>query len=335
MGKETKITIKYRDGELPEQIGGLLSNADETDLRILVTLLMLSDKESHTAPTSSLHTILGLEKSEVTASLKFWRGAGVIENCAAGAKGAAAPDEKKTRQGESASAPLHRNGVVEKSGTLDSYSSAELADIMERRLVSPQFIDEAQRVMGKMFRTYDTGILVGIVERLGFEEEAVLVILNYIAQKGKKTLRYAETLAIALYDEGITDTASVVERISRMERSGEVISQIKSLYGIGERALTATEKKLFAAWTETFAYDIDVIRMAYDITVDNTQKPVPKYTNGILERWHSEGLRTSDDVRRFLDRQSEQKRSDGKTAKSYDVDDFFEAALQRSLEELK
>ena len=56
--------------------------------------------------------------------------------------------------------------------------------------------------------------------------------------------------------------------------------------------------------------------------------------NTILERWYTEGLRTADEVRRYLDRQASDKNG-GTVAKSYDADDFFEAALKRSYEELK
>lgn len=336
MAKENRIKLKYRHGKLPEELDGLLSKADDVDLKVLVTLSMLAKKETGEADVGAVCTVLKMDLGDVKASLKFWRGAGVVcdvtersveADTEAGVKATEEPKGKKP-------AAAHRGGVIEQSNVTDDYSSGELADIMENRIVSPALVDEAQRIFGKMFRTYDIGILVGIVERLGFEEEAVLLILNYVAGKGKKTMRYAETLAMALYDEGLTDTASVSERISRMERSGEIVGQIKSLLGIGDRALTASEKRFFTAWTEKYAYDIEVIRLAYDITVDNTQKALPKYMNAILERWYTEGLRTADEVRRYLDRQAAEK-SGSTVTKSYDTDDFFEAALKRSYEELK
>lgn len=333
MGKESGIKIKYRNGNIPKKLAETLKEADETDLRILVSLLMLADGDGAVS-LDALPETVGFSDADVKGSVKFWRGAGFIESAEASAK----KTEKSVSDAESKEKEAvtvktaHRNGVVETSSDMKEYSSSELAGIMERRVVSAQFVDEAQRVLGKIFRTYDTGILVGMVDRLGFEEEAVLVILNYIAGKGKKTLRYAETVAIALYDEGITETAAVVERIDRMEKASETVSKIKIMFGIGDRALTSTEKKMFAAWTEKLCFEAEVIKMAYDITVDNTQKPLPRYTNGILERWYSEGLRTADDVRKFIDKQSEGK---SQAAKSYDADDFFEAALQRSYEDIK
>ena len=357
MAKATKLTIQYRLGRLPEHLSELLANADETDLRVLLTLQMLADEQG-VAETTELASRLSITEAEVSASLKFWRGAGVLALSSAKAKTEKIEKTEKTEKIEktektektekiekiektaeprsaepAAKTPTaHRGGVIEQSGNLQSYTSSELADLIESRRVSAEFIDEAQRVMGKMFRAYDTGVLVGIVDRLGFEEAAVLAMLAYIVQKGKKTVRYAEQMAISFYDEGITETADVLARLQRMEQSGEAIQKIRVLYGAAGRELTTSEKKLFTAWCEKLAYDIDVIRMAYDITVDNTQKPVPKYTNSILEAWYAAGLRTAEDVRAHLE--AEKKSKSGVSEKSYDVDEFIEAALKRSYEEM-
>ena len=326
MGKITKLTIQYRGGTLPEQLGTLLENADETDLRILVALQMLAD-EHGIAPTASLASLLGISEGEVSASLKFWRGAGVLATGAA----SKAKQDPETAPKRPQVPTAHRGGALEQSATLPQYSASELADLIERRQISASFIDEAQRVMGKIFRAYDTGVLVGIVDRLGFEEAAVLAILAYMVQKGKKTVRYAEQIAISFYDEGITDTADVLERLHRMEQAGEVVQKIRVLFGAANRELTTTEKRLFSSWCEKLAYDIEVIRMAYDITVDTIQKPAPKYANSILEAWHAAGLRTADDVRRHLEQEKKDKtEKSGDIAKTYELDDFFEAALKRS-----
>ncbi|MBQ2999491.1 MAG: DnaD domain protein [Clostridia bacterium] len=331
MSKSSKLTIQYRSGRLPEALGELLANADETDLRVLIAAQMLAD-ENGVLETGELASTLSLSEGEVSASLKFWRGAGVL-TASSSKKKTAATLEKTPEKAPEKAPTAHRAGAIEQSGNLPSYTTSELADLIEQRRVSAEFIDEAQRVMGKVFRTYDTGVLVGIVDRLGFEEAAVLAMLAYIVQKGKKTLRYAEQMAISFYDEGITDTADVLERLGRMERSGEVIGKIRVLYGAAGRELTTSEKRLFTAWTEKLAYDIEVIRMAYDITVDAIQKPVPKYTNSILEAWYAQGLRTADEVRSYLDAEKKKKDS-GASEKSYDIDEFIEAALKRSYEEM-
>lgn len=341
MGKITKLALRVPENDLPENLSELLCDADEGDLRLLIAAMLLARKEGGTIDVSALGTLAGLDQTEVDASLKFWRGAGILGPARSkrggepkGTTREREEKEKEKKEAVPAPADAHRNGALERTAALGGYSSAELAALMESRRVSAQFIDEAQRVMGKIFRAYDVGILVGIVDQLGFEEAAVLGILGYAAAKGKKTLRYAEQMALAFYDEGLTDTGSVMERLSRMERAAETVGKIKTLFGMGSRELTATEKRLFTTWTERYAYDLAVVRLAYDITVDTIQKPVPKYAGSILDKWHAEGLRTAEEVRHYIEK-DKQERAGGEVAKSYDVEDFFEAALRRSYEDLK
>ena len=91
MGKITKLTLSYRGGVLPAQLGSLLDNADENDLKVLVALQMLADPESGVAPVGELASLLGCSEAEASASLKFWRGAGVLTT----AGNAKAPKEQK------------------------------------------------------------------------------------------------------------------------------------------------------------------------------------------------------------------------------------------------
>lgn len=331
-----KINLKYGKGKLPENLGSILAAADEQDLRILVALLMSADDEGTVNDDTPMAQALGLEKSDIAASLKFWRGAGVISSPSAKASKRSVAendrgsDEKSnTVRGNIPTA--HRGGAVAKSNGVSTYATEELAELFERRKISAQFIDEAQRVVGKTFNSYDTGIVAGLVDQFGFEEEAVLAILAYVTSHGKKSLRYSEKLALGFYDEGLTTAAQVVERINLIERSNDTIQKIKQLFGIGSRELSRTEKTLFETWTQKFGYDIEVIRKAYDITVDTIHKPVPKYTSVILEKWYAEGLKTADDVCAY--EQAQKKERNGED-KSYDLDDFFEAALNRSLEDL-
>ena len=318
-----KIVLKYTKGEIPENLADLLANADEQDLRILIALTMAADAEGEVEDTAILKELLGLELPEIEASVKFWRGAGIVS---------AAKGSSKKQKASSEIKSAHRAGAVEKNTGVSPYATEELAALFERRRVSAQFIDEAQRVVGKTFNSYDTGIVAGIVDQLGFDEEAVLHILAYCVGIGKKSLRYSEKLALGFYDDGITTTAEVSARIARIEQSAEIIGQIKQLFGASGRELSKTEKGLFEKWTQRFGYDLEVIRLAYDITIDNIQKPAPKYADAILERWNAEGLKNADEVADFEQRK---KQGSADEAKSYDLDDFYEAALERSFKDLK
>ena len=351
MAKVSKnITIKYRNSLLPENLGEVLSNADENDLKVLIALMMAADENGEVNGELPLADALGDPSINVDAAIKFWRGAGIISSPAVTKKKTVAPEKSEAQAPEQKTEALseqtppgvesaHRNGAVEQNTGVSNYRTGELADLFEKRAVSAEFIDEAQRVFGKTFNSYDTNIVVGLVDQLGFDEEAVLSILAYVVRIGKKGVRYCEKVALNLYDDGYTKGAEVENRIAVIERSAHIISKIKQLYGIGDRSLSQTEKTLFNKWTQDYGYDIDIIKFAYDITVDRTQKGAPKYTNAIIEGWHNEGLTTLEAIKEFeqrkRDAQAATKENAANGDKSYDLDGFVEAALKRSFEDLK
>ena len=315
MKKNEKINISYAAPAPTASLITSLKAADEADLLVLLTLALHKDNEE--LDLEAVRTSLELSDEEFAASIKYWRGAGILKKSKATAT--AQKTEKKLERAEAA----------------PSYSSSELVSLIEKRKVTTEFIDNAQRIMGRMFSTRDMNTLIGMVEYIGFDEDCVLEILSYIAGLEKKTLKYAESIAYALYDEGITDKAALTERLEVMKKARSVRGKVEAMFGMTGRALTAREKKFLTAWTETMRFDEEVIKLAYDITVDNTHEPSVAYANSILDSWHKLGLRTADEVKAEIEKgKSAKKSAKAGSAKSFDTDEFFEAALKRSLEEL-
>ena len=322
-----KKKIKYKNGEMPANIASILANADEQDLRILVLMMMSADDSGEVSEDISIEELLDIPSEKVNASIKFWSGAGIV--------GASRATKKKLDEKQPLAIPTaHRNGAVESNG-VEVYGSAELATLIEKRAVTACFVDEAQKVFGKTFNAYDTNVVVGLVDQYGFEEEAVLAILAYVLRLGKRGVKYAEKIAIGLYDDGYTTAADVVDRINSIEQAKENVYKIKQMFGFGARELTKSEKDIFSKWTQTYGYDTDIIRIAYDITVNSIQKPVPKYTDKIIEKWYSEGLRTLADVEAYEEKKKDAPKDSAEPQKSYEIDDFFDAALKRSFKDLK
>lgn len=341
MGRAVKKTLKYGRGRLPNNLAEILSNADENDLKILIALLMAADEKGESAEDFSIADTLGIDEATVNASLKFWRGAGIIGAAKGTARTQKTEEVKAEDMPSAAEKPLlqtaHRDGAVERSMGLAPYNSDELASLFEKRKITAEFIDEAQRVFGKTFNSNDTGIVAGLIDQFDFDEAAVLAILSYVVRLDKRTMRYAERVALSFYDAGCTHTAEVVERIAFIERSREAVSKIKQIFGFGSRELSRTEKTCFERWTQEFEYDENIVRLAYDITVDRTGKAAPKYTDAILSEWHAAGLRTPEAIEKYED---DKKGNGGGSApssvgKSYVFDDFFDAAVKRGLDDIK
>ncbi len=317
MAKKTNIYIASDIAS--ERYTEAAVGADGTDLAVLGAAVLLCSQVDG-LDISVLEDLGKFDEADIRASVKYWKGAGVFVS---------APST--VHIGETA----HKEGAVTHT-SVEKYTNDELADVLTSR-VSEAFVDEAQKALGKMFNNGEVGKLVGIVDQLGFEEEAVLAILSYCVRIGKKSLSYAEKIAISFHDEDILGAEAVHAQIDYLERKNTATEKVRALFGFGGRALSATEKKLFGTWTVDYGFDMEVITYAYDLTVDAIQVPAPKYTDKILTKWYQAGLKTLSEIKSFA---SEEKKkvpafksvdSKGKdAAKNAEIEDWFEKRLQNS-----
>ncbi len=329
MKKNCKIYLNFERDSLPNNFYTLLRSADENDLKIMLAVAFSGKDEIE---KEVLCRELDMEENEFDASVKYWCGAGLLrKGKRAQPKQGSEPSELKKNE---VSSSAHKNGKIERAGSeLPAYTSTELAELIENRRITAEFINEAQRVFGKVFNTHEVNILVGLVDYIGFDEASVIILLSHVAKREKKSLRYVEKMAFALYDEGITDADSLQERLCKMEEYSKTEGEVKAMFGIVGRAATSKEKKFLSAWIETMGYGTEEIRLAYDITVDNTHSPSSAYANTILEAWYAAGLHTCKEI---INYEEGKKGAQGKNnpIKSYNTDEFFNAAIKRTFDEL-
>ena len=73
-------------------------------------------------------------------------------------------------------------------------------------------------------------------------------------------------------------------------------------------------------------YSFEMVKLAYEITVDKTHEVNFNYMGKILENWFAAGYKTPDDIKNSGGRKPVLKG----TADSFSVDDFVAAALKKS-----
>lgn len=132
-----------------------------------------------------------------------------------------------------------------------------------------------------------------------------------------------------MMDEGIDTVGALKEKLKELDKLKENESFVRKLFGMKSRALTAKEKKCITQWFGKLGYSREMVERAYEITVSATNEPSVPYANAILERWYAEGLKDLEDVDKA---EAERIAQSGNTPQdgSFDTDDFFESALQRS-----
>ncbi len=204
------------------------------------------------------------------------------------------------------------------------YTDNEFETVLDGRADLQNLITEAQNALGKPLYQADSKLLVSIAEGYDFDEDYMLSLLAYCNRIGKRNMRYVEKMATSLYDQSIKTSAELLEYLNTQEEAYRFEKTVRRVFGLGSRAFTSKEKVFLKAWQEAYQIDETLLQKAYDITVSATAKPSLNYANSILERWYAEGIKSVADLEKVSVKKT------GGNATSYNVDDFFSAALDRS-----
>ena len=307
----------------------LILRAGKTELRLLMTLACDSDlAENYEEHADALAAEFKVTRSALDSALGFWIGAGILWA------------EKETNAGEERGTTEYVMETISKNQIpteeipkrtrvteLPQYTDEEFVRVLERRAELSELIEEAQHVLGKVFNVTETQLLVSISEGLGLDYEYILNLLAYCKKIGKANMRYVEKTACSLYDKGVTGAAQLEEYLRGVDRLASTEGQIRRIFGIGERAFTSKESKYINDWITVYGFDFEMIKRAYEETVNATSKPSMNYANKILESWFSEGIKTLDDAERAKEKRKGTTPS--AQAASFNVDDFFNAAINK------
>lgn len=363
---------------LPAIPPDVLERATAADLRLLYALCRPDSPTAGAdldAIATSLAPLVGGSAVGVAASLAFWRGAGILdlsegetdpftpphatvtlpETQEAASTAVSAPSaiavtpatgEPTTAPAATAVAPPVRALTRD---SLPQYTSDEIADLLEKRAETAAYIHECEQMWGKMFNTMDVNILLGLSDYLGLPWEYIFTLMAHClkdldAQGGGRSLRYLERTASSFYDEGIRTFDALQDKLHRIQELRSMEGKLRALFGMGERALTPKEKKLFSTWLYEFHYDMDIISRAYETTIDAKGIFNLNYMNSVLTNWNEQDLRTVEAIEAAEAAYREQHAGDTRRRKkaapttpaptgSFNTEDFFDAAVRRSFGE--
>ena len=318
--------LNYGQSVLVLPTAALEANATHEQLRVL--LWLASDASLLHKPTQ-LARLADTNAAGVSEALEFWRQNGVLE-------GEAIPTPQPKRRAQK---PTQAEGTVvvapaaplRRADELPTYTTTELADLLEQRDSLRGLVDESQKLFGKIFTAHELNILFGMADYLSLSEEYILLLLAHCRRMEIKSLRAVEKYAIALLDEGVTTASQLDAHLQKAEARHTLEGKVRVMFGINTRSLTSKEKKMLDAWIG-FGYGEEIIRMAYEITVNSTGNASLPYANSILTRWNEEGMKTAEDIERLIAQEKAQKEGAQATrvGSSFEADDFLEAAIQRS-----
>ena len=220
----------------------------------------------------------------------------------------------------------------------------EIADLLGADEELRRLLPLCGEFCGKVLTPTETSQIVALKKECGFDAESILLLFSYYAEKlaanGRKLrVSYVEKVAYGLYNQQIRTHEALQDYIRREEARNSVAFRFRKLFGMGERKFTAKETRFFDKWTQDWQMPFVLIEYAYDIAVDAIGKPSLDYMSRILSDWHTAGITTVEQAEAagesFRQGQScrtkfKERSAESAAASSFDTEDFFAKALQRS-----
>lgn len=201
-------------------------------------------------------------------------------------------------------------------------TAVEIQKRCESQPELPFLFSEAERLLAKPLTPADMSCLVSLIDWAGLSVDLILMLVSYCAEKGKTHLRYIEKVAVDWADHGIDSHEKAEAYIREKDEAQRRENMVRTAFGLGDRALTPKEKKYISVWCDQWQFDLKMIRLAYERTVDQTGKLSFPYCNSILKAWHEKGYRTPEETTREPHSQPAANR-----APSFDLEEFDRQSL--------
>ena len=188
-------------------------------------------------------------------------------------------------------------------GERPAYTDEDVYKTMDYDTDFRGLYEEVQRLLGRSLNTEEIKILLGVVRYLGLDYDVISILVSYCKaraeKKGRKRrlgLLTIEQEAYAWAEKGIDTLEEAAAFIQMQNLRESKIGKLQQMLQIYGRNLTAAETRYANAWLD-MGMDEEAISMAYERTCLNTGGLNWAYMNKILQRWHSQGLHTAEEIR--------------------------------------
>lgn len=293
-------------------------------LKVLLVLLRHGGQPS----PAEVAALLGLPAADVTDAINYWVHCGVLTEAkpsaetqsapapAPAAAPAPQPPPNPKQQTESRTDPA----TGQKISVPRSRTRLSTADINRMAQSDPNIaplLQETQLLLGKELTPAETDTLLYLYSYFNLSPQYLFTLISYCVSRGKGNMRYIERTAAGWVDQGI-DTPEQAERhIDKLNRRNTNHVLVQSAFGLRDRELTTKEKEFITLWFDSYNMSIEMIKLAYERTVDNTNKVAFPYIDKILREWSAKKISTPEQARQEMGSKPKEARQ---STPSYDMD---------------
>lgn len=276
--------LKYWEGEK------ILSLTYTTDRQLSgITLLEPFADAGHmesSASSENIFSTAGTSSSPVSAQMA----AGISQPVALTGS---APKNVSLSSSNSAVSSGTSSELSTSADYIRSLTPDHISELKQNEEVS-QLLYIAEQYLAKTLTPTEMQKIFFFYDELHMSADLIEYLVEYCVSRGRKSMRYIETVALAWTRDGVTTVEMARDASSRFSKDYYTI--LKAM-GISGRNPVENEISYIDTWRKTYGFDLELIQEACSRTVLSTGQPSFQYADKILSGWKKENVHTLEDVR--------------------------------------
>lgn len=276
------------------------------------------------------------EEEDVADAMIFWLEKGVVvkadEDFALVQPAFAAPEPPKQ---VAAPAEIEKPKKEIADIPISKPSHEQVAIRLEECAEFRELFSEAQIKLGKTIGYDGQSALIMLHDSYGLPIEVILMLIEYAKTKNKTNYAYIVNLGKKWAENEIVTIESAEEYIEEQSSVDALWKEFRSLTGVKNLNPTTKQRRFFNAWSKSYEFSCEMIFLAYEISIDNTEKMSLEYMDKILKNWYDKGIKNPVDAEKENVKWAEEKK--GKASKekpkkeedtpSYDLEAFAKKSI--------
>lgn len=265
-----------------------LKLATPSQLKVLLYLLR---HQCASIDLKQLSEALSMNEELIEEAVMFWEQTDLF-----------AISEKNNASSDPVSSSILEKQITETSSSITAQRSSsditltpsEIAAELKRDAGLMNLFRMAEQLTGEPLNHMQQRSLLWQYQYLSVSGDIILTIMSYCRSMGKNSIQYAEKLLTAWWNRGICTMQQINDEIVKDQ-------QRRSYHGTIARTLdmnrppTPKQREYFDSW-QTMQIPVDLIRYAYEKTIEQTNKLSLAYMQKILTTWAEAGYKTREDV---------------------------------------
>ena len=270
-----------------------LKLASGNQIKVLLYLLRCSGK---LCSTEEISANTGVPADEAEEAVIFWQQANVLSpqaNIGSASVKSIMPQQTEVKTVQTPPQTLAKSSAEPMPDHKTNLSGSEIAAIMDGSQDIRELFKIAESILGAL-KNSQMNSMIWMYDHLGLKKEVIITLISYCASIEKINTAYMEKIASVWAENDINTINAAQDEIQRMNASKEYSAKIAKLFQMQSRP-TTKQNEFIQQWKNA-GISLDLIRLAYEKTIEQINKLNFNYINKILLSWQDSGFKTVQDV---------------------------------------